>query len=499
MRESLYIGATGMKALADGMNVITNNLANISTIGFKQQDAQFADIWYSQQANMGDWWCAQEDSRVALGQKGHGVLVNEVRTIYQQGALESSNTVTDLALNGSGFFQVTDAQGNAYYTRAGDFRPDNQGVWRNPEGLALMGNQYVNGKKGALAPVTVDKFAVMKPKATTSLSMTFNVSQGQDNCANEAAPYFSLLKQFNGESDPPISSLASSYSQGVTLYDAQGQPHTATIYFDGAPSAKPGSVVEFLIAADAEKAQGAGAASAAKALMSGTLTFNAQGQIVDMAAYTPTAAGSADLADWSVARLSTDGLPVMDFNGSAVSVDLGIRAPKGWQGGGTAADVGASQDALASMGNAAVVNQAAATTNYMSSSPVTQQISQDGYPEGFLSNISVERDGTVVGRFSNSQTQELWQIPVCRFTSEYNLRREGNNLFSATAECGQMEMGVAGTENYAKMEAYNIEHSNVDMASEMVDMIITQRGFQSNSKVVTTSDEMLRRAIDLKR
>lgn len=93
----------------------------------------------------------------------------------------------------------------------------------------------------------------------------------------------------------------------------------------------------------------------------------------------------------------------------------------------------------------------------------------------------------------------LWQIPVCRFTSEDGLHREGNNLFSATPEAGQMDMGVAGTENYGSIEAYATETSNVDMATEMVNMIITQRGFQSNSKVVTTADQMLQKAMELKR
>ena len=105
----------------------------------------------------------------------------------------------------------------------------------------------------------------------------------------------------------------------------------------------------------------------------------------------------------------------------------------------------------------------------------------------------------MVGHFSNSESLDLWQIPICRFTSEDGLRREGSNLFSATPDAGQMEMGVAGTENYGTVQAYNIELSNVDMATEMVNMIITQRGFQSNSKVVTTADQMLQKAMELKR
>ena len=118
---------------------------------------------------------------------------------------------------------------------------------------------------------------------------------------------------------------------------------------------------------------------------------------------------------------------------------------------------------------------------------------------GYGGRASTIADGTVVGKFSNNKSMNLWQIPVCRFTSEDGLRREGNNVFSATEDSGQMEMGVAGTENYGKINAYNIENSNVDMATEMVNMIVNQRGFQSNSKVVTTADQLLQKAMELKR
>ena len=90
-----------MKALSTGMQVVSNNIANSSTIGYKQQSILFSDIMYTTQAGMGGWWDNQEDSKVALGQTGHGVQVDTIRTIFTQGGFESSNTVTDLALNGT--------------------------------------------------------------------------------------------------------------------------------------------------------------------------------------------------------------------------------------------------------------------------------------------------------------------------------------------------------------------------------------------------------------
>ena len=238
MNSSLYIGATGMKTLGSGMNVISNNIANVSTIGYKEQTALFSDVFYAQQGSIGDWWDAQTNSKVALGQVGQGVQLDAVLTRFGQGALESSNTVTDMAISGKGFFQVTDKNGGAFYTRAGDFRPDNTGVLRTPAGMALMGYKLAeDGTKGALSEVTIDKFAKMPAKATSTVDMRLNVAQGTDTAVDATNPYFSLIGQYNSANKPPISS--SGYSQSITLYGADGTAHSATIYFDGAPSTAP--------------------------------------------------------------------------------------------------------------------------------------------------------------------------------------------------------------------------------------------------------------------
>ena len=503
MNSSLYIGATGMKGLAQGMQVTTNNLANVSTIGYKQQGILFSDMLSQGQACMGNWWNAQEDSRVALGQVGMGLQVESIRTMFQQGGLESSNTVTDMAINGKGFFQVTDGQGGTFYTRAGDFRPDNEGVWRTPTGLALMGYQIgADGSRGELSAVQVDSFATIPAKTTSKVELTLNLNSKADKSASSENPYFSLLDQYDGRSGKPLATDAYTYSQPMTVYDAQGNARTVTAYFDGAPSDSPNRYMEFIIASDVPvKYDADGNAIAPQAadglLMTGVLQFDAAGNLQSVAAFTPATQGSKDLEDWVPAQLS-GGLPQFSLDGATMTLDLGVRAPGGWENAPeTAADVGTDMHLLPSMGENAVKSEYP-TTAFSSSSP-TSTYKQDGYSEGFLSNVSIRNDGTVVGLFSNSQSIDLWQIPIARFTSEDGLRREGSNLFSATAESGQMELGTAGTENYGTVQAYNIELSNVDMATEMVNMIVTQRGFQSNSKVVTTADQMLQKAMELKR
>ena len=494
MNSSLYIGASGMKGLSEGMQVTTNNLANISTIGFKQQDILFSDVMYQTQATMGNSWNAQEDSRVAVGQVGQGLQVEAVRTKYTQGELESTNTMTDLAINGKGFFQVTDGT-NTYYTRAGDFRADAEGVWRTPSGLALNGFPLdENGNRGALQAVQVDNFATIAPRATSSVNLSLNLASRDDASASEDNPFFSLIDRYNATQGSPLPTDDYTSSMGMTVYDEQGVAHNLTAYFDGVSSSGPTRYTEFLIAAD-------GAAGsedeAAGMLMSGVLEFDSDGNLVNVSAYTPSGEAGKDLSQWTAATL-TDGNPTLSLNGSPISINFGLSAQGGWENASAnAAEIGADASKLAGLGTNPSRTEFPTTAYNITS--MVNSYSQDGYNEGFLSNMSISSDGVVMGYFSNGESRALYEIPLCRFTSEDGLRREGGNLFSATPEAGTMEMGTATTENYGEIMAYNIENSNVDMAQEMINMIINQRGFQSNSKVVTTADALLQKAMELKR
>lgn len=503
MNSSLYIGATGMKGLADGMQVTSNNLANVSTIGFKQQNILFSDVMYQTQGAMGGWWNAQEASTVGVGQVGQGLQIEAIRTKFSQGALESTNTMTDLAISGKGFFQVSDGE-NTYYTRAGDFRSDNEGVWRTPSGLALNGFKLgANGEREELGQIRIDPQYTLPAQATTTLSLTMNLASSENHTINSENPFFGLLEAYDASKGTPLGSDAYSSSQSMIVYDAEGNSHTVTAYFDAAPvSGSNNRFMEFVLAGEQSYDVDADGnlitpEAGSGLLMSGVLEFDTSGNLVNVSAFTPGEAGDKDLANWKSADLS-NGNPVFNLNGNEMGINFGISAAEGYQGNSvTAAQIGADAGLLPGMGEE-ISRSEFPTTAYATSS-MTNSYKQDGYAEGVLSNVSISSDGIVMGHFSNSQNVALYEIPVCRFTSEDGLRREGGNLFSATAEAGVMEMGTPGTENYGEVMAYNIETSNVDMATEMVNMIITQRGFQSNSKVVTTADQLLQKAMELKR
>ena len=338
MNSSLFIGATGLKGLSQGMGVIGNNLANVSTYGFKQQNIQYSDLIYSSQGNLGSGWGSQEDSFVTTGEIGHGMAVDSVRSFFLQGSIESTNTVSDLALNGKGFFQVTDEYGEEFYTRTGDFILDQEGFMTTPTGMNLMGYQYdENGNLGGLAKIQLDRFGTIPAKATSSVNFQMNLGSVEDNTVDGDNPYFSLLTTYNATAKPPLAGNAASYQQSVTVYDAEGNKHTLTAYFDGAPSSDNSKrQVEFLLALDQETASenpGDGL------VMSGVLTFDSAGKLQGMSAFVPGQAGSQDLSQWQAATAVGGGFQC-NINGSPVTIDFGLGNATAAGGAATAAEVG---------------------------------------------------------------------------------------------------------------------------------------------------------------
>ncbi|MDR2801506.1 MAG: flagellar hook-basal body complex protein, partial [Desulfovibrio sp.] len=124
---------------------------------------------------------------------------------------------------------------------------------------------------------------------------------------------------------------------------------------------------------------------------------------------------------------------------------------------------------------------------------------QDGYTYGDLRYVNVATDGVLSAAYSNGVTLELYQITLYEFPSKQNLRREGGNLFTETRESGLPSSGAAGTGTFGTTQGYSLEQSNVDLSREFVYMITTQRGFQANSKGITTVDTMLETVINMKR
>jgi len=283
-------------------------------------------------------------------------------------------------------------------------------------------------------------------------------------------------------------------------------------------------------------------------LGAGTITFDSTGIMKDMTCYVPQSDSNSswwddpdgipnngdevvNLEGWVAAPTSTDGLPLIcaNFSGAAglsnayqdgvytqpnqnasgrlIALDLGLSGSTGdWNyayaatsatGLNTADQVGTLKDNILGFGTSGELSNTAMTCN--GDSYVEYNLSQNGYTFGYLSSISVDQNGIISGTYSNGKTLELYQVALYNFPSLQNLRHEGNNLYSETAASGMAVCGEPGTGQFGITESYRLEQSNVDLSAEFVNMITTQRGFQANSKSITTVDTMLETVIGMKR
>ncbi|MEZ7198353.1 flagellar hook protein FlgE [Pseudodesulfovibrio karagichevae] len=533
---SMYVGATGVIAHSQGMQVLANNLANVDTVGYKRSNILFGDLM-SQQVASGS---AKYDSEaMRISQMGMGVGVSAIRGIFTDGPLSSSTTSTDLALTGQGFFGVTDSSGAIRYTRAGGFRFDNEAYLVNPQGYRLQGFAYNQDTKTwdtavsdiqlPYEDIVVDgksaRVVRSEPRATSSIEIVTQLDHSATSqISSQNNPFFAMLEAYNANQSnagSPFGSDRPQYSTSMDVYDEFGNSHKMTIYFDpvsttNLSNATPGYTYwEYLIAmpgeSDGSEAYGTSAAGLAGM---GVLTFNDRGVLINQSAYTldPSAAsgaGGTSLSSWVPATFSEDGLPQFNYafgsNGAAfgetssISYDFGLNSTSGsWRssGGGSAASIGNRVDLLPEMDN--MTRDARVTTSYTKPSATLYHI-QDGYAWGYLNSVSVDADGVMTGHYSNGQDEELYKVAVYKFNSPWGLKRDGGTNFLATDASGEAMLGTAGERGRGSINQNSLEESNVDMAKEFANMIVTQRGYQANTKVITTADTVLNTLISVKR
>tara|TARA_Y100001954_G_scaffold238984_1_gene310090 strand:+ start:13560 stop:15185 length:1626 start_codon:yes stop_codon:yes gene_type:complete len=541
------------------MTVIGNNLANVNTTGFKGTRMYFEDL------------LSQDFSTVnGVGQVGRGVRVSSIYSDFGQGAFEASTEATDMAISGDGFFMVKPiGQEDTFYTRAGNFRFDNDGYLVDPHGYAIQGWEVEQSSTtvstsstststatnqtriiGTPTDIRLDNFQ-SSPKSTSSVSVVTNLDPSAvDSSTSANNPYFSMFENWNGADDVPIPSANYAYSTTLKVYDDIGTGHNLTVYFDPVTMSNAGgnTVWEYMVTVDPNEDQrmlsgadgnmttiGQGATSAAGVLMMGTLTFTT-GQLSGMSAYTLKSNGGAsggpkNLDNWTLADFSTTGYPVFTANflgksnastaeaanATPIQMDFGIAnndlssngngsVTKGWSSALGTLPTNASAAQLQNIDNAGWLPNfkdrdvsALATQSYDTGGSSTLFQSQDGYSAGILQNVSITREGVLTGHYSNGQVLELYAITLATFTNEHGLRREGGNLFTDTRDSGPALTGQAGSSGKGTVDGNALEMSNVDMANEFVRMITTQRGFQANTKVITTTDSMLGEVIAMKR
>jgi flagellar hook protein FlgE len=420
MIQAMYSGISGMKAFKASLDVIGNNVANVNTVAYKSQKTSFKEM-FSQTLRS-----ASAPSDTAGGtnpsQVGLGVTVGSIDTDGTQGSLTATGQANDLAVEGNGYFAVSNGT-RTYFTRDGSFERDAENrLVSSGTGLTVLGwtADATTGVLDTTAPITASS-VIEIPVGTLSVArQTENVTLGGNLDASAA------------EGD--------TYSVEFSVYDSLGVTHAVNITFTKAPN--------------------------------GGTSGNQ-----------PTWTYEATCGECGAAPVGTGSI-VFDQNGHSTtdSIDLSLTLTS---------SNGSVSPLLAEVGTRSVSQQKDESSVSMTYN--------DGLSRGTLESFSIAGSGLISGAFSNGATMTLGQLALAGFSNPGGLTKEGNSLYSESPNSGSANIGLPGAGGLGNIDSGYLEASNVDLAAEFATMIVAQRGYQANSKIITVSDEILDTLISLKR
>lgn len=399
MLRSLFSGITGLRQHQTLMDVVSNNISNVNTAGFKSSSVVFEDTLSQMQRAAG----APSPGRggVNPAQVGLGVQMGGISTNFGQGSAQSTGKPTDLMIQGDGFFVVKSGNTEAY-TRAGAFTFDTDGRLVNNSGMRVQGWLGANGvvdTNTAPADIVVPAGGLIPPRASSSVAIGGNITFDTTN--------------------------TDTLTLGQTVYDLKGVAHPLSMRLVNDGSG--GYTVDVTDALGGETAT------------QGSITFDATGRV------TVGTAPSVALAD-----------------GTVVNIDLSQATRFG--------------------------------------GPKSLNVtSSDGFAAGSLQGFQISGDGNVTGIYSNGQKLVMAKVALANFNNPMGLEKGGNSTYLSTTNSGNPQINAPGGGGVGTLLGGAVEMSNVDLAQEFTNLIIAQRGFQANSRVITTSDQMLQDLVDLKR
>ncbi len=547
--SAMYTGLTGLSSYGEALGVVGDNIANLSTTGFKYSQVHFEDLMY-QMVSTGS----------GPGQEGRGDRISSIDPIFSQGSLETSANDTDVAITGTGFLIVKDpSAGGVYYTRDGSFNLNKDGYLVNAHGYHVQGKQMVNGTASGTDTDIVISQNFSPPQATTSLDMVLNLDSSTTSTSSPNY-YTSALSVYDTTGN--AHTLNMTYTKlatqqdasltcgnGASLAVASGAPGKYWTIGDGTKSyyvwydtgggvdpnpggayAGNGIAVTGVTSTDTA-AQVAQKTAAAIAAYGGSATaagpFRAEASSTPAGALTiscsawtgatPPGAGTTGWAagttatsdhDWQVgATLDGNTVHVNDYNVST-GTNAGNPANMVFDSNGTLTSNGKYSidlsaynipgDTTTNQTTLNLKNTSGGSTTQYAASSVTNYASQDGYGPGYLQRVSIDNSGVITGNYSNGQITPLYQLTLARFNAPNKLHQEGSNMYTETQASGVPLTGAANTNGLGTITSNSLEQSNVDLSDQFVHMIIYQRGFQANSRIITTSDTLLQEVLNLK-
>ncbi|MGI6486854.1 MAG: flagellar hook protein FlgE [Syntrophothermaceae bacterium] len=473
MMRSMYAAVSGLRTHQLRMDVIGNNIANVNTAGFKKSRAVFKDAFY--QAIRGG--SAPTDARGGTNPQaiGLGVGLSSVDTIVAPGSAQPTGKDTDMAIDGNGYFILNDG-GTIVYSRAGAFEFDAEGNLVNTSGLRVMGYLPERGADGTwaidpatgkrkiaanLVPIDIAELKSTPPKATTTIKFAGNFDAGME------------VSNIIDTTEDEVSRTAAR-----EVYDSKGTPHNVHFKFEKI-AAGDGVIVE-----DGESINGT--------FWRVMVATNPEFEPVEVSDET----GETEINEPVSYCLFFD----QDGRLRKVKTEEVTEVPSSvsdWD------DPGAASFEIKYVNEGAESSQPInldfrGLTQYDTSFTGWPEY-QDGYTAGELRSFSVDQNGMIMGVYSNGVVDNLARVALATFYNPAGLQAMGGNLYQETNNSGDRKVGAPGEEAMGVILPSNLEMSNVDLSEEFTDMIVTQRGFQANSRIITTSDEMLQELVNLKR
>jgi flagellar hook protein FlgE len=464
--SSMYMGMSSLFCLGKKMAMLGDNIANISTTGFRGSQVSFEDVLLE----------ATNTGGVKISPMG---LTSD---FSKEGSTEFSHTATNMAISGDGFFILRDKDDTSttYYTRAGEFSFDADGYLVNPAGHVVQGYGFDNQgmETTTLTDIqlelttpaaTVDNpdpapRLVSSPSPSTRLTVTCNVdTRSQDNSPG------GLFAKWDATNAEPISLNDYELRAGHDIYDSSGDKHLIEVYYDR-DIGQGDNVWEYLVTASPD---GTGSASDEGVLARGNITFDSYGYINAMTIENYQGGG------WTAGTINNNGYLTFQtsFAGAGtVELDVGATYVNGlWQ-------------------------RDTQTTTQFGYGSYTKFSNTDGYGEGDLTDFSITSDGIIRARFDNSVISDLFRVVLANsIDPSSRFQRIGSTLYQADSENEDLITGIPGSSGLGTIIGDSLETSNVDLVEQFGELIFTQRALQANAKGIVAADEMIKTAMGLKR
>ncbi|HWE75328.1 MAG TPA: flagellar hook protein FlgE [Stellaceae bacterium] len=426
---ALGAAVSGLAANSNALGIISDNISNSNTIGYKDTSTDFRTL-------------VTTSGSPSLYSPG-GVESSAMYNVSQQGVLQAESSPTDLAISGGGFFVVNSSaaggsNGATTYTRAGNFSVDANGNLVNAAGLYLQGQPLTAAEA---AQVQAGNYNVLST-TTPSLLQTVNVSNNAGSA--QQTSNVSLVANL------PASGGGTNPTMTVPVYDSLGVQHNMTLTFTPTGTANQWTV--------AASFTGAGTSTATIAAGDNTIQFNTDGTL-NTAGTTFNTAGALSIAWDPTITGGTSPQPV-NFNLGANGTSSGLSQI------GTSFTVG--------------------------------QINQDGVQFGNFSGVTINQSGIVTANYDNGLTRPIYILPIGTFSDPNGLQPQSGNTYSETTSSGSAVLREAGTGSAGAIAPSSLEDSTVDIATEFSNLIVTQRAYEANSKIITTADQMLQTLIQAK-